>query len=131
MFLGFIIGKIVSPLVLGVIFFGLLTPVALFTKLIGRDELNLVNKNQVSFWKSKEKIKDYKIITDLRSKGKSWTDLGKVFKKTRGAISAKYKVLEKMTREFDDKESKNIELCENKLTSEYAVKIIKNELKIN
>lgn len=60
MFLGFIIGKIVSPLVLGVIFFGLLTPVALFTKLIGRDELNLVNKNQVSFWKSKEKIKDYK-----------------------------------------------------------------------
>ena len=27
--------------------------------------------------------------------------------------------------------SNHLELCENKLTSEYAVKIIKNELKIN
>ena len=60
MFIGFLLGKIISPLVLGFLFFILITPVALFTRAIGRDELRLKNTNSITFWKSKEQIKDYK-----------------------------------------------------------------------
>ena len=41
MMLGFILGLIVSPIVLGIIFFGLFTPVALLMSMLGRDELRL------------------------------------------------------------------------------------------
>ena len=37
--LGHLIGIMVSPIVLGIIFFGLFTPIALFMRLSGRDEL--------------------------------------------------------------------------------------------
>ena len=60
MFLGFLLSKIVSPLVLGLLFFALITPVALIIKLIGRDELKLKNQKNNTFWISKEEIKDYK-----------------------------------------------------------------------
>jgi hypothetical protein len=39
--LGLALGKIVSPIVLGIIFFGLITPIALIARLLGRDELKL------------------------------------------------------------------------------------------
>ena len=39
MLFGLAIGKIINPLVLGFIFFILITPVSLFFKVIGRDEL--------------------------------------------------------------------------------------------
>ena len=49
--LGQLLGKIVSPLVLGAIFFLLLTPVSLVTRLFGRDELRLKRKaSQTSYW---------------------------------------------------------------------------------
>ncbi len=49
--LGLLLGKIVSPLVLGAIFFLLLTPVSLATRLFGRDELRLKRKaSQTSYW---------------------------------------------------------------------------------
>ena len=49
--LGQLLGKIVSPVVLGVIFFLLLTPVSLATRLFGRDELRLKRKAaQTSYW---------------------------------------------------------------------------------
>ena len=60
MFLGFLLSKIVSPIVLGLLFFGFITPLALFLKLIGRDELKLKHKNTKTFWKLKDEIKDYK-----------------------------------------------------------------------
>ena len=41
LYLGLFLGKIVSPIVLGVIFFLILTPISLFFKLIKRDALNL------------------------------------------------------------------------------------------
>ena len=47
---GLLLGMIVSPVVLGVIFFGLFTPVALLMKLVGRDELRLKLKNKPSYW---------------------------------------------------------------------------------
>ena len=38
MYLGFIIGLIVNPIVLGAIFFILITPIGIISKLFGRDE---------------------------------------------------------------------------------------------
>lgn len=48
--LGMLLGKIVSPLVLGIIFFVLITPIALFTRLLGRDELRLKKRFLESYW---------------------------------------------------------------------------------
>ena len=48
--LGELLGKIVSPIVLGVIFFLLITPVALVGRLLGRDELRLKRKPVNSYW---------------------------------------------------------------------------------
>lgn len=48
--LGELMGRVVSPLVLGVIFFVLITPVALVTRLFGRDELRLKKTDASSYW---------------------------------------------------------------------------------
>ena len=48
--LGELMGRVVSPLVLGVIFFVLITPVALVTRLFGRDELRLKKADASSYW---------------------------------------------------------------------------------
>ena len=50
MIFGLTLGKIINPIVLGFIFFILITPVSLFFKLIGRDELRLKKVNRKSFW---------------------------------------------------------------------------------
>ena len=50
---GLLLGMIVSPIVLGVIFFGLFTPIAFLMRLIGRDELKLKFKNRASHWISR------------------------------------------------------------------------------
>jgi hypothetical protein len=48
--LGLALGKVVSPIVLGIIFFGLLTPISLIAKLMGRDELKLKRPEIKSYW---------------------------------------------------------------------------------
>ena len=48
--LGKALGMVVSPIVLGIIFFGLLTPVALVSRLIGRDELRLRRPKSETYW---------------------------------------------------------------------------------
>ena len=47
---GLLLGIIVSPIVLGVIFFGLFTPIALLMRLSGRDELRLKFSKKPSHW---------------------------------------------------------------------------------
>lgn len=47
---GLLIGMIISPIVLGLIFFTLFTPVAIFMRLFGRDELHLKYKKKSSYW---------------------------------------------------------------------------------
>ena len=47
---GFLLGMIVSPIVLGIIFFGLFTPIAMLMRLSGRDELRLKFDHKVSHW---------------------------------------------------------------------------------
>jgi len=48
--LGKLLGKIVNPVVLGVLFFILITPVSLVLRLFGRDELKLKKRFIQSFW---------------------------------------------------------------------------------
>ena len=51
---GLLLGTIVSPIVLGIIFFGLFTPISLLMRLFGRDELRLKSKNNASHWIRRE-----------------------------------------------------------------------------
>jgi hypothetical protein len=48
--LGLLLGKVVSPIALGLIFFLLITPVALVTRLFGRDELKIKKRTVTSYW---------------------------------------------------------------------------------
>ena len=52
---GLLLGMIVSPIVLGVIFFGLFTPIAILMRLSRRDELRLKYAQKVSHWISRGK----------------------------------------------------------------------------
>ena len=47
---GLLLGMIVSPIVLGVIFFGLFTPIAIVMRLSGRDELRLKFAQKANHW---------------------------------------------------------------------------------
>jgi hypothetical protein len=47
---GLLLGMIVSPIVLGIIFFCLFTPVSLISRLFGRDELRIEFKQKHSHW---------------------------------------------------------------------------------
>ena len=48
--LGMLLGKIVSPIVLGIIFLVLITPVSLVTRLFGRDELKMKKRSVATYW---------------------------------------------------------------------------------
>jgi hypothetical protein len=52
--LGLLLSMIVSPLVLGLIFFVLLTPVGVIGRLFGRDELRMKRRNIDSYWVDRE-----------------------------------------------------------------------------
>ena len=51
---GFMLGLIVSPVVLGIIFFTIFMPIGILFRLIGRDELCLNFKNKPSYWQIRE-----------------------------------------------------------------------------
>ena len=56
--LGILLGSIVSPIVMGVVYFGVVTPIGLIMKLFGKDVLNLkLDKNKPTYWLKKNKIK--------------------------------------------------------------------------
>jgi hypothetical protein len=48
--LGLFLGLIVSPIVLGIIFFLMITPVSMLTRLFGRDELKMKKRSINSYW---------------------------------------------------------------------------------
>ena len=55
---GVLLGSIVSPIVMGVIYFGVITPIGLIMKIFGKDVLNLkLDKNKTTYWLKKNKIK--------------------------------------------------------------------------
>ena len=47
---GILLGKIVSPFILGIIFFLVVTPVGLIMRILGKDVLNLKYNNSKSYW---------------------------------------------------------------------------------
>jgi predicted membrane protein len=47
---GLLIGMIISPILLGVLFFFIFTPIAIISRLFGRDELNLRTRKATSKW---------------------------------------------------------------------------------
>ena len=53
---GLLLAAIVSPIILGAIFFLLFTPIALGMRLFGRDELRLKKLQSQTFWKPRDPI---------------------------------------------------------------------------
>ncbi len=47
---GLLLGRIVSPLIMGIIFFLVVTPTAFIMRIIGKDLLNLKFNNKKSYW---------------------------------------------------------------------------------
>ena len=47
---GLLLGMIISPFVLGILFFVFFTPMAMLMKLYGRDELRLKFKKNITYW---------------------------------------------------------------------------------
>ena len=55
---GIQLGKIISPFVMGIIFFFVVTPIGILMRLLGKDILNLkYNKNDKPYWIQKNELK--------------------------------------------------------------------------
>ena len=51
---GILLAKVISPLIMAIIFFLVVTPIGLFMRLIRKDLLNLKVKNNFSYWIKKD-----------------------------------------------------------------------------
>jgi len=47
----------VSPIVMGIIFYGIVTPTSIIMKLFGKNLLDLKKSNKKSYWIEKSKVK--------------------------------------------------------------------------
>ena len=47
---GIFLGGIISPIIMGVIFFAVVTPIGLFMKILGKDLLSLKKNQKKSYW---------------------------------------------------------------------------------
>ena len=47
---GIFLGKIISPIIMGIIFFLVVTPIGLLMRLLGKDLINLKYNNNKSYW---------------------------------------------------------------------------------
>lgn len=56
MHLGILLGKIVSPIVLAILFFIMFTPIAIGMRIFRRDELRLKSLNTKSYWKIRDQV---------------------------------------------------------------------------
>ena len=52
--IGMLLGRVISPVILGIIFFLLITPMSIILKIVGRDELNLKRERKETFWVLRE-----------------------------------------------------------------------------
>ena len=53
---GILLGSFVSPIVMGAIFFAIVTPTSLIMRLLGKNLLNLKKNKKKSYWIEKSKI---------------------------------------------------------------------------
>ena len=51
---GLLLGKVVSPVVMAVIYFGVVTPTGLIMRILGKDILKLKKNNYNSYWEEKD-----------------------------------------------------------------------------
>ena len=54
---GLFLGKLISPLIMGIIFFLVVTPIGLLMRMIGKDLLNLKFNANKSYWIEKDGVK--------------------------------------------------------------------------
>ena len=54
---GIFLGKIISPLVMGLIFFSVVTPIAILMRILKKDLLNLKFNDHISYWNEKTNYK--------------------------------------------------------------------------
>ena len=54
--IGLILGKLISPIVIAIIFFFLISPIALLTRFFGRDVLSLKQANKNTYWINRKKL---------------------------------------------------------------------------
>ena len=54
---GVFLGKIVSPIIMGIIFFLVVTPIGLLMRVLGKDVLNLKYSKAKSYWIKKSDLK--------------------------------------------------------------------------
>ena len=54
---GIFLGKIISPLIMGIIFFLVVTPIGLIMRILGKDVLNLKYNKNKSYWIEKNEPK--------------------------------------------------------------------------
>ena len=47
---GLMLGKIISPIVMGFVFFTVVTPISFIMKILGKDLLNLKYNNNKTYW---------------------------------------------------------------------------------
>ena len=54
---GILLGSIVSPIVMGVVFFAIVTPTSIIMKVLGKNLLNLKKDDKKTYWIARSKIK--------------------------------------------------------------------------
>ncbi len=54
---GFLLGKIVAPIVMGIVFYFVITPIALLLRIFKKDVLNLKKNKSITYWIKKADIK--------------------------------------------------------------------------
>ena len=47
---GLLLGRLISPIIMGIIFFFVVTPIGLILRIFGKDVLNLKKNNAKSYW---------------------------------------------------------------------------------
>ena len=59
--LGIVLGIVVTPIVMGIIYFSLFVPIGLILRIIGRDELRIKNVKKKSFWRKRSSQNNLKM----------------------------------------------------------------------
>ena len=54
---GILLGKVVSPIVMSIIFFLVVTPIGILMRILKKDLLNLKTNNNKSYWIEKDELK--------------------------------------------------------------------------
>ena len=54
---GILLGSFVSPIVMGVVFFAIVTPTSIIMRVLGKNLLNLKRDNKKTYWIERSKIK--------------------------------------------------------------------------